>query len=542
MRSVLILFLIMPFWGVAQHFTKQDTLRGSDTAFRNFWDVKKYELTVEPDAVTKSVKGHNKIFFEITKDVENPTFQIDLRQPMAYHNFKAKFKYTEVKRDGDFIFIKTKQHFRKGQYLSMEMDYDGCPQIAENTPWDGGWVFAKDGKGRPWMSVAQEDKGLSLWLPCKDIWRDEPENGITMTVITPKDMVGIGNGRLISTKSLGNKKHYKWRVINPINDYSIVPSVGYYAHFSDVFNGEKGKLNLDYWVLDYNLEKARKQFKQVNSMLEAFEYWFGAYPFYEDSYKVVDEPYLGMEHQSNIAYGNGYQNGYAGKDWSDSGVGLKWDFIIVHESGHEWFANNITAKDRADMWIHESFTCYSETLFTQYVFGKAEAEKYIIGIRKNIQNDKPIIGHYGVDNEGSGDMYWKGASMVHTIRTVINDDNKFRTILRGLNKTFYHKTVTSDEVESYINEHSGIDFSTVFRQYLTTTKVPILEYQQNGNVLRYRWRDVVKGFDLPLRINDGAEVIIPAEQWQETTLKSSTPVNFDINYYVHYQKLDSILR
>ncbi|WP_165601916.1 M1 family metallopeptidase, partial [Chryseobacterium contaminans] len=317
------------------------------------------------------------------------------------------------------------------------------------------------------------------------------------------------------------------------NDYSIIPNIGKYVNFKDTYDGEKGKLDLDYWVLDYNLDKAKKQFEQVKPMLSAFEHWFGPYPFYEDSYKLVDSPYLGMEHQSNVAYGNDYQNGYRGKDLSGTGIGLKWDYIIIHESGHEWFANNITAKDQADMWIHESFTMYSEVLFTENYLDKKSADIYMIGLRGKIANDVPIIGKYGVRNEGSGDMYPKGANMIHTIRQVINNDEKFRQILRGLGKDFYHQTVTTKQIEDYISSKSGIDFSTVFDQYLRTIKIPTLEYTQNGDTLKFRYKDIVKNLKLPIIIN-GDQTITPTEEWQTVKLKKSTPVELNKNYYINY--------
>ncbi|MCQ4142180.1 M1 family metallopeptidase [Chryseobacterium sp. EO14] len=516
-------------------FTKQDTLKGSNTQFRNFWDVKKYDLSVEPDYAQKSIKGNNKISFEIIKDVTNPTFQIDLQQPMKADKVEASFPVAEYKQDGDFIWIKTNKSFKKGEKYTIDVTYSGNPTIAKRAPWDGGWVFTKDENGNPWMSVADEGIGASIWLPTKDIWDDEPDNGVVMKIITPKDLVGVGNGRLISKKAEGDKMAYTWEVKNPINAYSIIPNIGKYVNFKDTFNGEKGKLDLDYWVIDYNLDKAKKQFQQVKPMLSAFEYWFGPYPFYEDSYKLVDSPYLGMEHQSNVAYGNAYQNGYLGQDLSGTGVGLNWDYIIVHESGHEWFANNITAKDQADMWVHEGFTMYSEVLFTEKYMDKKSADIYAQGIRNGIQNDVPIIGKYGVRNEGSGDMYPKGASMLHTIRQIINNDAKFREILRGINKDFYHQTVTTEQIENYISKKSGIDFSSVFNQYLRTTKIPTLEYSQKGEELKFRYTNVVKNLKLPI-IVDGI-TINPTEQWQTVKLKKGNPVQFSENYYIDYKKV-----
>lgn len=541
MNKLLLLFVLImgfskaQFFETTEKFTKTDSLKGSNTAFRNFWDVKKYDIVLEPDFETKSLKGSNKITLQILKNVKNPTFQIDLQKPMKADKIRASFPVTDQKVDGDFIFLSTKKTFKKGEKLTIDIDFSGNPMIAKHAPWDGGWIFTKDQNGNPWMTAADEGIGASIWLPTKDIWSDEPDNGITFKIITPKDLVGIANGRLIHQENMGEKIGWTWEVKNPINDYSIIPSIGKYVNFKDHFDGEKGKLDLDYWVLDYNLDKAKKQFEQAKPMLKSFEHWFGPYPFYEDSYKLVESPHLGMEHQSNVAYGNKFQNGYLGRDLSGTGIGLKWDYIIVHESGHEWFANNITAKDQADMWIHEGFTDYSETLFVESLWGKADADTYVQGLRNKIANDKPIIGQYGVRNEGSGDMYYKGANMLHTIRTIINNDEKFRQILRGLNKDFYHQTVTTAQIEKYFSDQSGIDLSTVFDQYLRTVKIPTLDYQQNGNQLTYKWTNVIPNLKLPIRLADGQE-LKPTEQSQTVTLKSDKPVEFDKNYYIYYSK------
>ncbi len=542
-KIIAFLFVFNTVFAFAQLFPKatvsqSDTLKGSNTEFRNFWDVKKYELSVEPQFEEKSVSGINTIKLEITKEVKNPIFQIDLYQPMEF-KLLNKDAQLSAKREGDFIFITSKKTYKKGDTETFTIQFSGHPKIAKNAPWDGGWVFTKDQNGNPWISVAQEGEGASLWLPIKDIWSDEPDEGIVMKIITPKDLVGVGNGKLINTTQKNGKKIYTWEVKNPINDYSIVPTIGKLINFKDSYNGEKGNLKLDYWVLEENLEKAKHHFpKTVQPMLKAFEHWFGAYPFYEDSYKLVETPYLGMEHQSNVAYGNHYLNGYLGRDLSGTGNGLSWDYIIVHESGHEWFANNITAKDQADMWVHESFTTYSEVLFVNDFIGKENGNTYTIGLRKNISNDSPIIGKYGIRNEGSADMYPKGANMIHTIRQVINNDETFRRILRGMNTDFYHQTVTGAQIESYISEKSGIDFSTVFDQYLRTTDIPVLVYQQKGNQLEYQWTKTVANFHLPIRMKSAGKTytITPSHQIQKITLESDSAVEFDANYYVIYQK------
>jgi aminopeptidase N len=417
----------------------------------------------------------------------------------------------------------------------LNISFSGKPREAINPPWDGGWIWKKDRRGNPWMTVACQILGASVWYPCKDHQSDEPDSA-SLSIIVPESLVGVGNGRLRSKVKTQNKTTYTWAVVNPINNYNIIPSIGKYVNWNDTYEGEKGKLDLSYWVLQENEEKARKQFQQVRPMLKCFEHWFGSYPFYEDGYKLVESPHLGMEHQSGIAYGNKYQNGYLGKDLSGTGWGKKWDFIIIHESGHEWFANNITTQDVADMWVHEGFTNYSETLFTECEYGKEAGTEYCLGLRKNIQNDIPLIGYYGVNKEGSGDMYYKGANLVHTIRQIINDDDKFRNILRGLNKDFYHQTITSAQVEEYISQHSGTDLSKVFDQYLRTTQIPVFEFKYNNNKLSYRWGNCVEGFNMPIKIITDKDVWLhPTTDWKETDVKGGI-FKLDPNFYVDSSK------
>jgi aminopeptidase N len=403
--------------------------------------VQRYDITVKPDYNTKTIMGKTTITYTVIADQHSDYLQLDLQKPMQldsiyyngnmYINYPAKPYYNE----GNHWFIPLPKT-PKGSSQTLTIVYHGKPREATNPPWDGGWVWTKDKQGRPWISVACEGDGASLWYPCKDMWNDEPDKGTSLTMIVPENMVAVGNGRLKNKAVENGSAIYSWEVTNPINPYNIIPYIGQYVNWSDTLQGEKGKLDLNYWVLDYELNKAKKQFEQVKPTLRAFEYWFGPYPFYEDGYQLVQAPYLGMEHQSAVAYGNEFTNGYLGSDLSNTGWGLKWDYIIVHESGHEWFGNNITAKDRADMWVHEGFTDYSETLFTEYYYGKEAGNQYTQGLRSSIVNDKPVIAPYGVNKEGSGDMYYKGSNLLHTVRQIINDDNRFREILRGVNQDF----------------------------------------------------------------------------------------------------------
>ncbi|MEJ7821255.1 MAG: M1 family metallopeptidase, partial [Chitinophagaceae bacterium] len=503
--------------------------------------VLKYDITVKPDFTTKTISGKNIITYY---DSGVTTMQLDLQQPMmidsiVYENNKLNFR-----REGNVYWVSVRDSL--GRYkikpgiTSLTAFFHGKPKGAINPPWDGGWIWKKDHNGNPWMSVACQGLGASVWYPCKDHQSDEPDSA-ALHIIASSDLVGIGNGKLRSKIDNNDGTHtYSWAVVNPINNYNIVPYIGKYVNFNELYKGEKGNLEMDYWVLDYNLEKAKKQFTDAPKMMKAFEHWFGPYPFYEDGYKLIESPHLGMEHQSAIAYGNNYKNGYYGKDLSETGWGMKFDFIIIHESGHEWFANNITTKDIADMWVHESFTNYSETLFTDYYYGKKAGNEYVIGTRKKIANDIPIIGSYGVNNEGSTDMYYKGGNMLHTIRQIINNDEKFRTILRGLNKTFYHQTVTSRQIENYINKNSGKDFSKVFDQYLRTTLIPTLEYKIEGYTLKYRWINSIKGFDMPVKIFfKQVQWLKPTEQWKTLSMYPEGDINFSVdkNFYINVKKL-----
>lgn len=524
----------------SQKFSHEDSLTGSDGPGRAWWDVQRYDITVTPDYAAKSISGRTTITYTVAADQHWDYLQLDLHKTMQldslYYNGKMYINHPgkPYYQDGNHWFIPLPKA-AKGTAQSVTVVYHGTPREAVRPPWDGGWIWKKDAQDRPWMSVACEGDGASVWYPCKDTWNDEPDKGASLTVIVPDDLVAVGNGRLKSKVLTNGKAIFTWEVTNPINPYNIVPYIGHYANFSDTLQGEKGRLDMNYWVLDYELEKAKKQFVQAKQTVRAFEHWFGPYPFYEDGYQLVQSPHLGMEHQSAVAYGNHFGNGYLGTDLSHTGWGLKWDYIIVHESGHEWFGNNITAKDRADMWVHEGFTDYSETLFIDDYFGIEAGNEYTQGLRGNIQNDLPIIAPYGVNKEGSGDMYFKGANMLHTVRQIIDDDEKFRAILRGLNKDFYHQTVTSKQVEDYISQKSGKDFSKVFDQYLRTTKIPVLEYRQNGNDVNYRWTNVVSGFDMPVRLMNG-QWLKPSSTWQ-TIKNEDKDFAADKNFYINTKKV-----
>lgn len=516
-----------------QVFTRQDSLRGSITKERAWWDVKKYHLDIKVNPVEQTIKGSNTIQYQVVQEYNR--MQIDLQNPMEIYKVIQDGKELKYTRDGNVFIVELVAPQRTGTVKELTVFYGGKPKIAVNPPWDGGITWKKDSNGNPFIASSCQGLGASVWWPNKDHMYDEVES-MLISVNVPNNLMDVSNGRLQSVTELKDgTKTYNWIVSNPINNYGVNINIGDYVSFSEKYKGEKGNLDCNYYVLRDDLAKAKMQFKDVPRMLKAFEHWFGPYPFYEDSYKLVEAPYLGMEHQSSVTYGNGFKNGYLGRDLSGTGWGLKFDFIIIHESGHEWFANNITYKDIADMWIHESFTNYSESLFVEYYYGKEAGNTYVRGIRKNIQNDKPIIGHYDVNNEGSSDMYYKGANMLHTLRQIVNDDEKWRTILRGLNSTFYHQTVTTKQIEDYLSTSTGMDLNTFFNQYLRDIRIPTLEYFFKNDKLGYRWTNCVPGFNMPVKItvNGSEKLLKPQTNWDSISVKTeNAKLEIDKNFYV----------
>ncbi|PCE62480.1 M1 family metallopeptidase [Sediminicola luteus] len=519
-----------------QTFTQQDSLRGSITPERAWWDLNYYHLDIKVDPDAQTIAGTNTIRYKVTQPYQ--VLQVDLQPPMKIEKITQDGKKLKFNSNINAHFVKLRKKQRVGDYNEIVVHYSGKPIIAKRPPWDGGLTWEKDGKGDHFFANSNQGIGSSVWWPNKDHPADEVDS-MAISVEVPKNLMDVSNGRLRKVEEHENTKTYHWFVSNPINNYGVNINVADYAHFSEDYAGEKGNLTLDYYVLKENLEKAKKQFNQALMTIKAFEYWFGPYPFYEDGFKLVEAPYLGMEHQSSVTYGNKYQNGYMGRDLSQTGRGLLFDFLIVHESGHEWFANNITDKDVADMWIHESFTAYSENLFLDYHFGYNAACDYVLGTKALVGNKRPIIGQYNVNNRGD-DIYYKGANMLHTLRHLIEDDEKWRSILRGLNKDFYHQTVTTKQIEDYISNKSGIDLTEFFEQYLRTTMIPTLEYKQDGNSVAYRYTDIVSGFDMPVQIisNNKKEWIYPTATWK-TLDKPFSMEQFEVdrNFYLETKKL-----
>jgi aminopeptidase N len=516
-------------------FTRTDTLRGSITAERAWWDVVFYDLHVTIDPADSTIRGRNGITYRVTGKPRE--MQIDLQTPLQVDSVVRNGRRLQFRREGNAFFVRPGAGQRVGGTETVTVYYRGRPRVAENPPWDGGLIWARDPGGEPWISVACQGLGASVWWPTKDTQSDEPDSQrVALTV--PDSLQAIANGRLRAVEpGPDGTTTFEWFVSSPINNYTVSAYIGRYARLDETFQGEGGPLTITLWPLAAHLDRAREQFTQVQPVLRCFERWFGPYPWYRDGYQLIEAPHLGMEHQSAVAYGNDYLNGYRGKDLSGTGWGLTWDFIIVHETAHEWFGNNITTADIADMWVHEAFANYAESLYTECRYGPAAGAAYVIGTRTHVQNDRPVLGPYGVNARGSGDMYSKGGNMLHTIRHVIGDDARWARILRGLNTQFRHRVVTGRQVRQYIAEQAGVRLEKVFEQYLATTRIPVLEYRLEGRRLSFRWADVVPGFDMPVRVwasGDSAVRLEPTASWQTASLPLVQPEDFrvDENFYV----------
>lgn len=530
--QIFILFFLLNTYvqSRAQKYSAQDTLRGSITPERIWWDLVYYDLDVTVQPKVKSIRGTNTIHYKVVSP--NNIMQIDLQPPMKLIKAVQDEVELSINQNGNAHFIQLEKKQNRKKIEQIVLHFEGQPKEAINAPWDGGFSWKKDYNDNDFIATSCQGIGASVWWPNKDHMYDEVDS-LQMKITVPKHLKAVGNGRLRAVTKNEKTASYTWFVSNPINNYGVNINIGDYVDFSETYNGEKGNLDMHYFVLKDNLNKAKKQFLDAPKMMKAFEYWFGPYPFYEDSYKLVEVPYLGMEHQSSITYGNQYKNGYLGRDLSGTGWGLKFDFIIIHESGHEWFANNITNKDIADMWIHEGFTAYSENLFLDYYYGKEASSEYVIGTRKRIRNDRPIIGNYNVNAEGSSDMYYKGANMIHMLRQFTKNDEKWRGILRKMNAKFHHQTVTTQQIESFLSDEIDLDLHSFFNQYLRDVRIPTLEYNIDKNILHYRWTNVVEGFEMPIEYesNKQWQWLYPTVSWQTKAINSST-ITVDEDYYI----------
>ena len=505
LRTILFTFVFLFFAHFHSYtqFTHSDTLRGFLSAERSCFDVHYYHLRIKVDTVARSISGSNEILFSTVSQTER--IQLDLFANMTIDSIVFHRLHLSFQRDGNTFFVDFPGYLMENTQQTITVFYHGVPTTAKNAPWDGGFVWKKDLNGKPWIGVACEGVGASLWWPNKDHLSDEPDS-MRISCEVPKGLICVANGNLEREEKAAASSVFHWMVHYPINNYNVTLNIADYAHFSEYYFSGKDSMACDYYVLPQHLEKAKEHFKQVKPMLAIYEQLFGPYPFWKDGYALVETPYLGMEHQGAISYGNKYMRGYLGQQMAD----IDFDYIIVHESGHEYWGNSVSVKDYADLWIHEGFCTYTEALYVEQRYGYATALRYLQGQLLGIDNDKAIIGPYNVNAEGSGDRYNKGAWMLHTIRNLVNNDSLWFATLKGVCLDFKFKTVDSKQIENYLSQHLGVDLSAVFNQYLREKDLPILSVVVDEKcrkvLLTARLESAVAGLFLPIKYSvDGGK-------------------------------------
>ncbi len=498
--------------GYAQ--SKANLLRGEYATYRANNDLLYYHLDLRVDPDRKTISGKNTIRFKMLKD--GSRIQLDLHSVLSVDKIVHGETVLKYERDSGAVFVDFPTVLKAGQEVTIVFHYQGTPDQRGRF---GGFTFGKDTQGRPWVYTSCEAQGASVWWPNKDQWRDEVES-MDISLSVPAGLVAVSNGKLAGKQELSDGYvRWDWHISYPINNYCVSLNVGTYSHFSD----KHGGLDLDYYVLPENVVKAKAQFAQVKGMLDAFQHYFGEYPFKKDGFKLIEVPYSGMEHQSAVTYGNGFRNGYLGRDWTGVGISPRFDFIIIHESGHEWFGNSITAADRADMWIQEGWTTYLEGLYVEYHWGKLESLKYLNGYRPKVQNKQPILAERGVNAYPPVDQYFKGALFLHTLRSVVNDDEKWKSLIHDFYQRFKYQNILTEDVVGFFNERTGKDLTPVFNQYLRFPSIPKLELKFDDAIgeVSYRWLADVKEFAMPVRVGIPTEwqLITPTTEWQ--TMKSA---------------------
>jgi aminopeptidase N len=516
-----LFLLILPALAVAQTPAQQtparaDILRGQYSQWRANNDLLSYDLDIRVDPEKNYISGKNTIRFKMLKD--DTRIQLDLFANLNVDKIlsgSTELKYT---RELGTVFVDFPATLKKNSVQSIDFYYSGYPK---ETGRFGGISFAKDPAGRHWITTACQGIGASIFWPNKDQQQDEVES-MRLRVSVPSNLTDVSNGRFMGKTDLGDGyTRYDWAINYPINNYCVSLNIGQYEHFSD----KLGDLTMDFYCLPENLEKAKRQFAQAKPMIEAFQKYFGDYPFKKDGYKLIEVPYSGMEHQSAVTYGNRFANGYLERDWTGVGVSLKFDFIIIHESAHEWFGNSITARDVSDEWIHEGWATYAECVYVEALFGYEDALKYTNGYKTKVRNRAPIITTRDVNATPSQDMYFKGALFLNTLRSVINDDKRWWKLLRDYSLRFRYRNIMTEDMVQFFNQQSGKNLTPIFDQYLRQATLPVLElrFQESDQTVSYRWKADVKEFAMPVKVGRKTnwQLICPTSEWQalKTTLK-----------------------
>ena len=521
-------------------YTHADTLRGSNGPGRDWWDASFYDLHVRVNPADSSIRGWNGITYRVLKPAG--TMQIDLQMPLEIDSIVQDRRKLTWRRDGNAFFVALRTAQRAGDTRALRVYYHGQP--GHDRPRPAGFLWAHDSLGGWWLATTDEGIGASVWWPVKDYPADEPDSQ-RIAITVPDPLIDVSNGRLRgTTHNADGTTTFEWFVADPINLYDVAVNAGRYTHYSDTLAGESGPLSLDFWPLEYHADTARGQWKQATPMLKCFEHWYGPYPWYRDGYKLIEQSYLGMEHQSGIAYGNRFLKGYLGRDLSGTGLGLSWDYIVIHESAHEWFGNAVSAADVSDMWIHEGWATYLECLYVEYTFGHDDYVKYTNGYKSHVQNREPIITFPGLHREPPQDMYFKGALMLHTLRSVIDDDAKWTALLHDLYQEFKYKNIGTTDVVGFVNRRLGMNLTPFFDEYLRHATLPQLDlaFDQAAGTVSYRWSADEMAFAMPIRVgqHDHWQVIRPTTAWQtmKTSLsKSDFEVATDL-YFVNVSKFD----
>ncbi len=531
-----LLVMVVACNGFAQSITKRDSLLGGLSTERTAFNVMRYDLNIKIDPNEKFISGYNDITFSLL--TKSKTIQLDLFENMKVDSILFAEKALKYDREFGAVFLTIPKEFEVNKPYTIRFYYSGHPIAAPRAPWNGGFDWKKDINGNHWVGVAVQGTGASLWYPCKDSQSDEPENGSTIKVAVPTGLINVSNGRFAGSTDLQNGfTRWDWEIKNPINNYNITVNIGDYVHLHEQHNG----LDLDYYVLRYNKEKALEHFQQVKPMMDCFESKFGTYPFASDSFKLVETPYLGMEHQSAVAYGNQYMYGYLGHDNTNTGIGMQFDFIIIHESAHEWFGNSITSQDIADMWIHESFTTYAEAVYVECRFGYQKAMEYIYGQSQNIRNDKPVIGDYLLNAKGSADMYMKGSVFINMLRNVVNDDQKWWALMLNFSTQFRHKIIDTQTVITFFNQETGLNLTPLFDQYLRTVNIPKLFLLVEDDKLVYYYENINPDFKLPVDVLIGDSTIRLSPTLKKQKKVVGDLKGADVNLLHQNQLIDVVL-
>src|SRR5271170_4490635 len=503
--------------------THADLLRGSYGPYRANNDLLYYHLDLRVDPEKKFISGTDTIRFKMLAD--GTRIQLELYPNLKIEKITLGATTLKYDRDGGTFYVDFPTTLRKSHTYSIDIHYSGNPP---ETGRFGCFTFKTDPSGHPWINTACEGDGAYIWWPNKEQWRDEPQEGMLLTIAVPNGLIDVSNGKFLGKKDLGDGyTRWDWQVHYPINNYDVALNIGNYAHFSDNFEG----LPLDYYVLPEHLEGAKRQFAQVPGMMKAYYHYLGEYPFKKDGYKLVQVPYSGMEHQSAVAYGNHFANGYLNRDWTGVGISPRFDFIIIHESGHEWFGNAITAADKSDMWIHEGWTTYLESLYVEYTYGYDDAMTYLNAYKKKVKNDRPIITVRGTNAEPPQDQYFKGALFINTLRSIVNDDARWFALIHDFYQHFKYRNIMTEDVEQYFNQQTGINLTPVFDQYLRQTAIPTLELKFNEaeGTVDFRWQADEPDFAMPIRVGKKTDwqIIQPTTYWQ--TMKTPLKKNeFDV--------------